>query len=188
MACGKSSRSLARPVISARERSSFLPASAVRNTPTWCGFCGPPEFRRTKQSWPRKTLFPSPNWTGGGVFFPRPFAGIATNTKSSSSGAAVVGHWVWPTGKNNADRDEWIKVEGSQLRPRGGYLSLRFGEPMEEVNYIDQVRLVAIDHPAATDVYPNERFLNEPPFADGRAVLSANAHPLSGAWDDQGRD
>ena len=59
---------------------------------------------------------------------------------------------------------------------------------MEEVNYLDQVRLVAVDHPAATEVYPNEHFLNEPPFADGRVVLSADAHPVSGAWDDKGRD
>ncbi len=103
-------------------------------------------------------------------------------------GAAVVGHWVSPTAKNNADPDEWIKIEGAQLRPREGYLSLRFGEPMEEVNYLDQVRLVAIDHPAGTEVYPNERFLNEPPFASGRPVLSAEAHPLAGAWDDQGHD
>ncbi len=103
-------------------------------------------------------------------------------------GAAVIGHWVSPTANNNADPDEWIKVEGSQLSPRGGYLSLRFGEPMEEVNFIDQVRLVAIDHPATTEVYPNERFLNEPPFASGRAILSTDAHPVAGAWDDKGRD
>jgi tetratricopeptide (TPR) repeat protein len=103
-------------------------------------------------------------------------------------GAAVVGHWVSPTAKNNADPDEWIKVEGSQLQPRGGYLSLRFGEPMEEVNYIDQVRLLAIDHPAATEVYPNERFLNEPPFASGSPIISAAAHPLAGAWDAKGRN
>ena len=62
------------------------------------------------------------------------------------------------------------KVEGSQLRARNGYLSLRFGEPMEEVNYIDQVRLLAIDHPAGTEVYPDERFMNEPPFASGGAL------------------
>jgi tetratricopeptide (TPR) repeat protein len=103
-------------------------------------------------------------------------------------GAAVVGHWVSPTAKNNADPDEWIKVKGSQLQPRGGYLSLRFGEPMEEVNYIDQVRLLAIDHPAATEVYPNERFLNEPPFASGRPIISTAAHPLAGAWDAKGRE
>jgi tetratricopeptide (TPR) repeat protein len=103
-------------------------------------------------------------------------------------GAAVVGHWVSPTAKNTADPDEWIKVDGSQLQPRGGYLSLRFGEPMEEVNYIDQVRLVAVDHAAGTEVYPSERFLSEPPFASGRAIVSAAAHPVAGAWDDKGRD
>ena len=103
-------------------------------------------------------------------------------------GAAVIGHWVSPTSRNNADPDEWVKVAGSQLRPRGGYLSLRFGEPMEEVNYLDQVRLLAIDHPAGTEVYPDERFLNEPPFASGKPVVSANAHPVAAAWDDSGRD
>src|ERR1700676_4875052 len=59
---------------------------------------------------------------------------------------------------------------------------------MEEVNYIDQVRLVAIDHPGATEVYPDERFLHEPPFASRRDVLSTMACPLAGAWDDKGRD
>ena len=58
-------------------------------------------------------------------------------------GAAVVGHWVSPTATNEADPDEWIKVDGADLKARNGYLSLRFGEPMEEINYIDQVRLVA---------------------------------------------
>ena len=41
----------------------------------------------------------------------------------------------------------------------------------------------------ATEVYPNERFLNQPVFAGFAArVLSANAHPVVGAWDDKGRD
>jgi len=104
-------------------------------------------------------------------------------------GAAVVGHWVSPTSTNKADPDEWIKVDGSQLKARNGYLSLRFGEPMEEINYIDQLRLVAIDHPAGTEVYPDERFLNEPPFASGATVVaSPQTRPLAGAWDDRGHD
>ncbi|GGH17010.1 tetratricopeptide repeat protein [Silvibacterium dinghuense] len=104
-------------------------------------------------------------------------------------GAAVVGHWVSPTATNQADPDEWIKVEGSQLKARNGYLSLRFGEPMEEINYIDQLRLVAIDHPEGTEVYPDERFLDESPFASGKAVAaSAQTRPLAGAWDDHGHD
>jgi hypothetical protein len=37
-------------------------------------------------------------------------------------------------------------------------------EPMEETVYLDQVRLLAIDHPATYDVFPNERFVSNPPF------------------------
>jgi len=103
-------------------------------------------------------------------------------------GAAVIGHWISPTAKNAADPDEWIKIDGSKLKARDGYFSVRFGEPMEEVNFIDQVRLVAVDHPAGTDVYPDERFLDDPPFASGAPVLTSAPHPPAGAWDDHGQD
>lgn len=103
-------------------------------------------------------------------------------------GAAVIGHWTSPTSTNTADPDEWIKVDGKLLQPRNGYLSLRFGEPMEEVNFIDQFRLVAIDHPEGTDVYPNERFLSTPPFPREKVIVTSAAHPLVAAWNDHGRD
>ncbi|HEY0760102.1 MAG TPA: FG-GAP-like repeat-containing protein [Acidisarcina sp.] len=103
-------------------------------------------------------------------------------------GAAVVGHWISPSAKNTPDPDEWIKIEGSQLKERNGYFSLRFGEPMEEVNYVDHLRLVAVDHPEGTQVYPNERFLSERPFAEEKTIVSAAAHPPITAWDDKGRD
>ena len=103
-------------------------------------------------------------------------------------GAAVVGHWVSPTATNQNDPDEWIKVDGDKLRARNGLLSLRFGEPMEEVNYIDQLRLVAVDHPEGTEVYPDERFLSEPPFASGKTVAVSAPRPVAGAWDNEGRD
>jgi len=104
-------------------------------------------------------------------------------------GAAVVGHWVSPTATNENDPDEWIKVGGDDLKARNGLYSLRFGEPMEEINYIDQVRLVAVDHPEGTEVYPDERFLSERPFASGKTVVvSPSAHVPAGAWDDKGRD
>jgi Tfp pilus assembly protein PilF len=110
--------------------------------------------------------------------------GLVTDT----IGAAVVGHWFTPMRRNIPDDDEWIKVEGSQLAVSNGRLSLRFAEPMEEVNYIDQLRLRAIDHPEGTEVYPDERFLDEPPFASGKTVMSAAAHSPVGAWDDAMRD
>jgi len=103
-------------------------------------------------------------------------------------GAAVVGHWVSPAATNENDPDEWIKVDGDKLQPRNGLLSLRFGEPMEEVNYIDQLRLVAVDHPAGVAVYPDERFLSERPFASGETVAVSAPRAVAGAWDEQGRD
>jgi cytochrome c-type biogenesis protein CcmH/NrfG len=103
-------------------------------------------------------------------------------------GAAVIGHWISPTRHNIPDPDEWIKVDGDQLRERNGLLSLRFGEPMEEVNFVDQVRLLAIDHPSGTEVFPNEGFLSEPPFAKADTIVARAAHLLAGAWDDHGND
>jgi len=103
-------------------------------------------------------------------------------------GAAVVGHWFTPTRRNIPNPGEWIKVDGARLASVDGKLSLRFIEPMEEVNYIDQLRLVAVDHPENVEVNPDERFLDDPPFASGRVVASAGARLPVGAWDGSGRD
>ena len=103
-------------------------------------------------------------------------------------GAAVVGHWFTPTRRNIPNPGEWIKVDGDTLAEVNGRLSLRFIEPMEEVNYIDQLRLVAVDHPENVEVNPDERFLVDPPFASGRVVASVGARLPLGAWDGEGRD
>jgi len=103
-------------------------------------------------------------------------------------GAGVVGHWFTPERRNIPNPGEWIKVDGAAVEPVNGRLSMRFMEPMEEVNYIDQLRLVAVDHPADVEVNPDERFLDDPPFASGRVVASADARLPVGAWDGEGRD
>ncbi|MGA3081561.1 MAG: FG-GAP-like repeat-containing protein [Terracidiphilus sp.] len=103
-------------------------------------------------------------------------------------GAAVVGHWFTPTRRNTPNPGEWIKVDGDKVAAVNGRLSLRFMEPMEEVNYIDQLRLVAVDHPENVEVNPDERFLDDPPFASGRVVASEGARLPVGAWDGEGRD
>ena len=103
-------------------------------------------------------------------------------------GAAVVGHWFTPTRRNTPNPGEWIKIDGGALAPVNGKLSVRFMEPMEEVNYIDQLRLVAVDHPENVEVNPDERFLDDPPFASGRVVASAGARLPVGAWDGEGQN
>jgi len=103
-------------------------------------------------------------------------------------GPAVVGHWVAPNTRNISDVDELVKVEGHQVRVKDGRVSFRFAEPMEEVIYLDQVKLFAIDHPEGNDIYPNEYFAAMPPHPADRPIASRGARLPVGAWDDQGRD
>ena len=103
-------------------------------------------------------------------------------------GAAVVGHWFTPSRRNIPNPGEWVKVDGADAALVNGKVSMRFMEPMEEVNYIDQLRLLAVDHPDNVNVNPDERFLDDPPFASGRVVASMGERLPTGAWDGEGRD
>jgi len=103
-------------------------------------------------------------------------------------GPGVVGHWIAPGERDVADPDEYLKVPARSAKPRNGMLSFRFLEPMEETVYLDQVRLLAIDHPAEYEVFPNERFVSVPPFPEFRVIASRDARVPLGAWDDKGRD
>ncbi|MBV8053496.1 MAG: hypothetical protein JOZ80_20075, partial [Acidobacteriaceae bacterium] len=58
---------------------------------------------------------------------------------------------------------EYVKVDRSLIHENNGKLSFRFMAPLEEAVYQDQVKLLAIDHPAYVDVYPNEYFASNPP-------------------------
>jgi Tfp pilus assembly protein PilF len=103
-------------------------------------------------------------------------------------GPGVVGHWVAPGERDVPDPREYLKVSARSVQPHDGMLSFRFMEPMEETVYLDQVRLLAIDHPAAYEVYPNARFASTPPFPEFRVIASRESHPPLGAWDDRGND
>lgn len=103
-------------------------------------------------------------------------------------GAGIAGHWVAPGQRNVSDPTEYIRVDGDIVRARDGRLSFRLSEPMEELVYLDQVRLFALDHPADAEVYPNEYFASGPPFPSFEIIASRDAHPPLGAWDEDGVD
>src|SRR5438270_45255 len=103
-------------------------------------------------------------------------------------GAGVVGHWVGPGERNVPDSTEYIKVDGEHVQQRDGLLSFRLMEPLEEVVYLDQVRVLAIDHPQDLEVYPNEYFASNPPFPEFKVIASRHPRSLAGAWDDHGND
>lgn len=103
-------------------------------------------------------------------------------------GPGVVGHWIAPSERDVPDPDEYLKVPAKSVREKNGLLSFRFLEPMEETVYLDQVRLLAIDHPRNVEVNANERFVSNPPFPEFRVIATQNARIPSGAWDDRGKN
>jgi Flp pilus assembly protein TadD len=109
-------------------------------------------------------------------------------------GAGVVGHWI-AAHENKIERDiprptEAIKLDRASLREKDGKLSFRFMEPLEESVYLDQVKLLAVDHPANVGAYPNEYFASNPPYPPFKIVFSNinDARPPAGAWDEHGHD
>jgi len=80
------------------------------------------------------------------------------------------------------------KPEARSPKSEAGLLSFRFMEPLEEAVYLDQVRLLAVDHPANEDVYPNEYFASNPPYPQFKVVVSRDARPPAAAWDEHGHN
>jgi Flp pilus assembly protein TadD len=117
-------------------------------------------------------------------------------------GAGVVGHWVAPGERNIPRPTEYIKIDREAVREmenprpvaqnatRVGHptLSFRFMEPLEESVYLDQVKLLAVDHPASFDVYPNEYFASNPPYPQFKVVASKDARPPAAAHDEHGHN
>ena len=116
-------------------------------------------------------------------------------------GDGVVGHWVGPGQRNIPRPTEYVKIDRNLLREKDDahlsqnrgkmghpVLSFRFMEPLEEVVYLDKVDLLAVDHPADVDVFPNEYFASNPPFPEFKVVFSRDARPPAGAWDEHGHN
>jgi hypothetical protein len=103
-------------------------------------------------------------------------------------GAGVVGHWVGPNQRDIPRPVEYIKIDRNTIREKEGKLSFRFMEPLEEAVYLDQARLLAVDHPADLDVYPNEYFASNPPYPEFKVVVNRDGRPPAGAWDEHGHN
>ena len=101
-------------------------------------------------------------------------------------GGGEMGGWAGPGSWNRPDPDEYVRIRGDQLRARDGRYELRMTNELEEALFVDRLQLVAIDHEARVDVYPNEGLRQRPsPFAVQRV---SGARPPARARDDHGHD
>jgi hypothetical protein len=60
------------------------------------------------------------------------------------------------------DHQEYIQIPGSILQPKDGHYEIHVTEELSEVSYLDQIQLYAVDHPAGTAIFINERFKGPP--------------------------
>jgi hypothetical protein len=93
---------------------------------------------------------------------------------------------VAPSTWNRADPDEYVRIRGDQLQPRGGRYELRVTNELEEAMFVDRLQLVSVDHPAGVDVFPQEGLKTPPP--PFRLIATKGAHPPARAADDHGHD
>jgi tetratricopeptide (TPR) repeat protein len=85
------------------------------------------------------------------------------------------------------DHDEYVQIPGEALKPVNGRYEIRITEELREVSYLDQVKLIAVDHPAATEIFTNDKF-KSPPFPEFRLFgVEQRIYPVR-ARDNQGRD
>ena len=61
------------------------------------------------------------------------------------------------------DSLEHIQIPHGAMQPRNGFYEIRLTEELSEVAYVDQVRLIAVDHAAGSSVFLNEKF-QAPPY------------------------
>jgi len=115
-------------------------------------------------------------WNGHGFEFLTDVLGVAPLGASSGDGNYFA-----------LDHDEYVSIPGEVLAPRNGQYDVRITEELHEVSYLDQVRLIALDHPGSIDVFTNEKF-KLPPFPEFRLYgVRKRIRPVA-AHDELGRN
>ena len=71
-------------------------------------------------------------------------------------GGGEVGNWKAPGAYHQPDSDEYVRISSDQLKPKDGRYEIRVTNELEEVLFLDALRLVAVEHDAGTEVDPNE--------------------------------
>jgi len=115
-------------------------------------------------------------WNGSSFEFITDVLGVAPLGASSGDGTYFA-----------VDHDEFVQIPGSSLALDGGKYKLRITEELNEVTYLDQVRLLALDHPAGIEIFTNEKWKG-PPYPEFRLFgVRKRLYPRA-ARDDRGRD
>jgi tetratricopeptide (TPR) repeat protein len=104
-------------------------------------------------------------------------------------GAAPLGLRVSDTRFVEADPVEYVWVGSQQMfPPRAGHYVLQVTEELREVLYLDEAKLVVVDHPPGTEVHTTGRLRPGKPFPPHQLVTLHRRQPLMRAVNHEGAD
>ncbi len=104
-------------------------------------------------------------------------------------GASPLGLRVSDTRFVEADPEEYIALgDESRLPPKEGKYVLQVTEELREVLYLDEAKLVAVDHPPEIKVCTTSKMLPGKPFIPHELIGLHHPHPLLRAENHQGRE
>ncbi len=80
---------------------------------------------------------------------------------------------------------EYLRISGDHLRPHDGRYRLQLTEELWEVAYVDEVKLLAVEHPDSVEIFVDERFVPPAPpelrlFRVGQRIPPASATDAEG--------
>jgi hypothetical protein len=105
---------------------------------------------------------------------------------SDFGGMGGIGYLAAPDEYVKPDPTEYLPIP--KIMPRDGEYIFQALEPIEEVVYFDQAKLIAVDHPVGTQVYPNEMMaIGIPPVPFELFCIKDMIEPIR-AVDDKGAD
>ncbi len=116
------------------------------------------------------------SWNGHEFEFITDILGVAPLGASSGDGEYFL-----------VDHDEYIQIPAPALQSENGRYKIRITEELSEVAYLDEVALVAVDHPSAQVIFLADRF-KAPPFPDFKIYPVTQRLPLAAAFEDGRKD
>jgi tetratricopeptide (TPR) repeat protein len=102
-------------------------------------------------------------------------------------GGGEMGYQLAPGVYSTPDPEEFVRIRGDQLRARDGRYEIRVTNELEETLFLDHLSLLAVDHPADTDVFPREGLVSAP-VAGMRTETLRNRRPATRVIDAAGTD
>jgi tetratricopeptide (TPR) repeat protein len=71
-------------------------------------------------------------------------------------GGGEMGNWQEASAYHYPDSDEFVRITSDQLKPKSGKYEIRVTNELEEVLFLDHLKLIAVEHDADKEIYPNE--------------------------------